>query len=380
MAIYYDNSATTQPFDEVVEAMAACMRETYFNPSSVYAPAVDVWRKQEQVRRTIAKDLGVLEEEIIFTSGGTESNNTAVNCVINGAVKPGHVLLSGVEHPSVYDSIQNMKSKGFEIEVLPCNAFGGVDIDPLQNALRPDTQLISIMHVNNESGAVNDIVSLGRKIKQIAPNAFFHVDGVQAYPKVLADLRYVDAYSISGHKLHGPRGIGALVLKKKFKKHAMMLGGGQEKGMRAGTENTAAILGLGAARNRYMEHRDEYLQNIRAIRDALTEGLLCIPDTRINSPSGSSAAPHILSVSFMGVRGETLLHALEEKGIYVSTGSACSSHKKGSRVLSAMNIPKQYIGGTIRISIGCYNQLDECQTALQEIERAVVHLRRFQRK
>ncbi len=381
MAIYFDNSATTRPFDFVAERVQSVMLETFYNPSALYAPALTIARDIQSVRVSIANDLRVREDEILFTSGGTESNNAAVLGVALSLRHTSHFITTGIEHASVYELFRYLEHSGHTVTYLPCDGNGVVTKSILLQALKPDTAMVSIMHVNNEIGSVMDIAELAKEVKQRAPHCVFHVDGVQAYPKIITDMSNVDLYSISGHKFHAPRGVGVLVSKKKLKLQPLFSGGGQEFGLRSGTENTPGILGLGAAQQYYAAYRDQILDQLASVKYRLVEGLSQIEGIRINGPEMAMAAPHILSVSFAGIQGEALVHALEQKEIYVGTGSACSSHKKGAnRILTGMGVPSNMAAGTIRLSFGCFNTPEESDIVAQEIAQAVSYLRRFKRR
>ncbi len=381
MAIYFDNSATTKPFDFVAQRVGNYMMEYYYNPSTLYTPAQKVKNDILRARQAFAEDLGVYEQEILFTSGGSESNNMAVLGVALAQKKPAHFIISPIEHASVYEVSQTLARLGHSVTVLSCDTHGIIDEKALLDALGHDTVLVSIMHVNNEVGSVMDIASLSDLVKKRAPHCIFHTDGVQAYPKLLCDLRNVDLYSISGHKFHAPRGVGVLMRKRHCRVVPIMSGGGQEYGVRSGTENTPGIMGMLEAQQYFVKYRGEIIKHLKSINRTLVEGLQGIEDIRINGPEQSNAAPHILSVSFLGIRGESLVHALEQKGIYVGTGSACSSHKKAkNRVLSAMGIPSPWAEGTVRFSFGCMNTREESETVANEVRQAVTYLRRFQRR
>ena len=381
MAIYFDNSATTQPFDFVAQRMQTYMTHSYYNPSALYAPAVEVAQNLRKVRRDFARDLSVHEEEIYFTSGGTESNNTVILGTVLARRGPLHLITTAVEHSSVYEAFLRLEKMGHQVDFLPTDAKGCVRMEDLRRVLRPHTALVSIMHVNNESGAINDIAALAAMVKQVAPRCIFHSDGVQAYLKVPFHSPHVDAYSISAHKFHAPRGVGVLMCKKTVRIDPIITGGPQEGGMRAGTENAMSIVAMGEAQQYYLAHQKEHIERILGVKRRLMEGLSELPGVRFNGPPIEAAAPQILSVSFENVRGETLLHALEEKNIYVGTGSACSSRKKGkNRILAAMGVPPQYAQGTIRFSFGCMNTQEESEIVAQEVVRAVTHLRRFVRR
>lgn len=382
MEIYFDNSATTQPFECAKQAVLSCMTEVYYNPSALYAPAVKVSNLLSEVRADFAKELRVREEEIIFTSGGTESNVDAIMGAVPQRMMHAHVITDQSEHSSVYETFRYLEQqRGAQVSLLPTNRRGEVTTEALRAAMRPNTRLVSIMHVNNETGAVNDIEALARTAKSIAPQCIVHCDGVQAFPKLRFPGGLVDAYSISGHKFHAPRGTGVLYVHRGCGIQPVMVGGGQEHGYRAGTENMAGITGLGAALRQYIEHRDAYVQQMRAVKMALYQRLVRIPGTHLNGPPAEEGAPHILSMSFEGTRGETLVHALEEKHIYVGTGSACSSHKKGeSRVLRAMGVPPQVAQGTLRFSFCCMNTVEQAEIVADAVEESVARIRRFVRR
>ncbi len=382
MEIYFDNSATTQPFECAKQAVLSCMTDVYYNPSALYAPAVKVSKLLSNVRSAFAKEFHAKEDEIIFTSGGTESNVDAIMGAVPQRMVRAHVVTDQSEHSSVYETFRYLEQqRGAQVSLLPTNQRGEVTPEALRSVMRPNTRLVSIMHVNNETGAVNDIESLSKVAKSIAPQCIFHCDGVQAFPKLRFPRGFVDAYSVSGHKFHAPRGTGVLYVRQGCGIQPVMVGGGQEHGYRAGTENVAGIAGMGAALGQYVEHREEYVQRMREVKMALYEQLIRIPGAHLNGPPADQGAPHILSMSFEGTRGETLVHALEEKGIYVGTGSACSSHKKGeSRALRAMGVPPQIAQGTLRFSFCCMNTVEQANIVAQAVEESVTRIRRFVRR
>lgn len=381
MEIYFDNSATTRPFDCAVQAVTACMTDLYYNPSALYAPAVEVSNKLAAVRAAFAREMRVNEEEIIFTSGGTESNVDAIMGAMSQRYTRAHVVTDQSEHSSVYETFRHLDQRGAHVSLLPTNQRGEVTVEALKSTMRPDTRLVSIMQVNNETGAVNDIAALSQMAKRIAPQCIFHCDGVQAFPKLRFPGGYVDAYSVSGHKFHAPRGTGVLYIKTGCGVQPVMVGGGQEHGFRAGTENVAGIAGLGAALSQYVQHREAYVKQMYEVKRALYTQLIRLPGVHLNGPPVEQGAPHILSMSFEGTRGETLVHALEEQKIYVGTGSACSSHKKGvSRPLSAMGVPPQIAQGTLRFSFCYMNTVEQANIVAQAVEQSVARIRRFTRK
>ena len=381
--IYLDNSATTRPFKEAVEAVSRALTEDFFNPASAYSPAVQLHTRIEQGRAQMLRTLKVETGKLVFTSGGTEANNLAIFGGL-GAVrgKNRHVVTTMVEHASVAGVFHTLEENGYDVTWLPVNAHGALDPQVLTDALREDTCLVSFMHVNNEVGAINDILALSRIVKQHCPQALVHCDGVQAYGRLTPNLNVcpIDLYVVSGHKFHGPKGAGALYVREGVRVAPMLIGGGQEDGLRSGTSNAPAVLGmLEAARVCYRTQR-ALVGRLTECKRALAEGLSGIGDMFINGPPPGEGAPHILNVSFPGVRGETLLHSLEQHGIYVSTGSACSARSnRESRVLAAIGIAGERALGAVRISFGAYNTPEEMHEVADRIRGAVAHLRRYRR-
>ena len=336
MISYLDNSATTRPADAVIEAMAQCMREGYFNPSSLYAPAVQAEKRLAACREAILAPLQAREHICLFTSGGTEANNLAILGSVAAMRGTPPLAVGTTEHPSVLAPFEHLQSLGYPVQRIPVTSEGEVNYAQLH--LASDTALVSFMQVNNETGALLDVERFAAAVRAMAPNALIHIDGVQGFLRVPLSLKNVDMYTLSGHKLHGPKGIGALVVRKGVRLLPRQMGGGQERDLRSGTENTPGI-------------------------------------------GPSMGAPHILNMSFPGVRGEVLLHALEEKGVYVSTGSACSSKKrKISAVLTAMGMEPGRAESALRFSLSPYTAMDEIAYAAQTIGELYPVLRRFRRK
>ncbi|MBQ7113127.1 MAG: cysteine desulfurase [Clostridia bacterium] len=378
--IYLDNSATTRTLPEAAQAVQHYMTEGFFNPAAAYSPAVESERAVNGARSRLASALHVTADEILFTSGGTESNNMAILGSLGAMRGKGRIIVSAVEHPSVYE-VMRAKGKEYELVEAPVNKEGALDLNALAGLLNENTQLVSCMQVNNETGAVNDIAALGRLVKKTAPQALLHVDGVQGFLKVPFDARNCDLYSISGHKFHGPKGVGALYVRKGTRFIGGQIGGGQEKNLRSGTTNTPGIMGMDAALQYYLGNLDTMRGNMRECKLRLAKNLLAIPDVFINGPAPEEGAPHILNASFMGVRGEVLLHALEEKKIYVSTGSACSAHKKGkNRILNAMGVIGDRQEGAIRFSFSAFNTPEEMDETAEAIAGLLAMLRRFKRR
>ncbi len=378
--IYLDNSATTRTLDAAAEAAAKYMRQDFFNPSAAYSPAVEAERAVNAARGRLASMIHAAPEEIIYTSGGTESNNTAIFGALKARRGTGRIIVGATEHPSVYSAIMTLKGP-YNVTEARVDSTGTQDVNSLMSALSNDVAFVSIMHVNNETGAINDIPSIYKAVKQRAPGAIMHVDGVQGFLKVPFDARYCDMYSISGHKFHAPKGVGALYIKRGVRFAGGQIGGGQERNLRSGTTNTPGIMGMDAAIEYYQANLDEIRRKLMQMKLRLAKNLSFIRDAYINGPEPSLGAPHILNVSFLGVRGEVLLHALEEKGIYVSTGSACSAHKKGkNRILNAMGVVGDRQEGAIRFSICPFNTEGEMDITADVIEEQLAFLRRFKRR
>ena len=320
------------------------------------------------------------KDEIIYTSGGTESNNMAVYGVLN-ARRGGRLVAGITEHPSVYEVANSLRQKGAEVDFVPVTDSGSVDMAYLESVLKNDTALVSLMHINNETGAVNDLGAIYKLIKSRAPRAVFHADGVQAFCKMPFKNPECDLYSISGHKFHGPKGIGALYIRKGTRFTGSLAGGGQERNLRSGTTNTPGIMGMDAALSFYRDYQQDAIAKMRACKLRLAKNLMEVDEAVINGPMPDEGAPHILNVSFMGVKGEVLLHALEEFKIYVSTGSACSAHKKGkNRVLESMGIKGPRQEGAIRFSLCPFNTLAEMDETALVIKEQVKYLRKFKRR
>ncbi len=364
MRAYLDNSATTRPSEGVVEAMTRAMRDGYFNPSSLYAPAVEAEKALCACRRRIARALGAEDAVVTFTSGGTEANNLAVLGAMAARRGPARALVAATEHPSVLAAFDELRALGHAVEVIPVDRLGQLDWDALEKALSEGPALVSAMQVNNETGAVLDAERFSRTVRRLAPGALIHVDGVQGFLRLPFDMGWADLYTLSAHKLHGPKGVGALVAGLRVRIKPRQVGGGQERGLRSGTENTPGIAGLKRA-----------IEEIEAMGDVtapLREKKLRLwaeirrgaPAAVVFGPAPEAGAPHILSVGFPGVRGEVMLHALEGDGVYVSTGSACSSKKRRvSSVLLAMGIRPEEAECAVRFSLSPNTTEDEIDYA-----------------
>ena len=377
MEIYLDNSATTKPYQEVVDKMVLALTTQYGNPSSIYKKGIEVEREIKEIRRNIARSLGAKETEIYFTSGGTECNNTIRRSVakLNKKTK-NHIISTVIEHPSVLNTLKDLEADGFEVTYLPVGKDGKISLEDLKNAIKKETILVSVMHVNNEIGTIQPIEEIGKYLKSLDEKVYFHVDGVQSYAKIkFRPSRYnIDFMSVSGHKLHGPKGIGFMYVKENNRIKPLLTGGGQEIGIRSGTENVPGIYGIGEAVRILNQDLEGTIDKIRGLRDLLKEEILAnIDNVKINSPEDGVC--HILNVSFRGVRGEVLLHYLEQKEIYVSTGSACSSKKKGSHVLNAIGLTPDEIEGAIRFSLSDLNTKEEIMKTVEVLKESVSDLR-----
>lgn len=377
MEIYLDNSATTKPYQEVVDKMVLALTTQYGNPSSIYKKGIEVEREIKEIRRNIARSLGAKETEIYFTSGGTECNNTIIRSVakLNRKTK-NHIISTVIEHPSVLNTLKDLEADGFEVTYLPVGKDGKISLEDLKNAIKKETILVSVMHVNNEIGTIQPIEEIGKYLKSLDEKVYFHVDGVQSYAKIkFRPSRYnIDFMSVSGHKLHGPKGIGFMYVKENNRIKPLLTGGGQEIGIRSGTENVPGIYGIGEAVRILNQDLEGTIDKIRGLRDLIKEEILAnIDNVKINSPEDGVC--HVLNVSFRGVRGEVLLHYLEQKEIYVSTGSACSSKKKGSHVLNAIGLTPDEIEGAIRFSLSDLNTKEEIMKTVEVLKESVSDLR-----
>ncbi|MFQ7258784.1 cysteine desulfurase family protein [Intestinibacter bartlettii] len=377
MEIYLDNSATTKPYQEVVDKMVLALTTQYGNPSSIYKKGIEVEREIKEIRRNIARSLGAKETEIYFTSGGTECNNTIIRSVANLNKKTkNHIISTVIEHPSVLNTLKDLEADGFEVTYLPVGKDGKISLEDLKNAIKKETILVSVMHVNNEIGTIQPIEEIGKYLKSLDEKVYFHVDGVQSYAKIkFRPSRYnIDFMSVSGHKLHGPKGIGFMYVKENNRIKPLLTGGGQEIGIRSGTENVPGIYGIGEAVRILNQDLEGTIDKIKGLRDLLKEEILAnIDNVKINSPEDGVC--HVLNVSFRGVRGEVLLHYLEQKEIYVSTGSACSSKKKGSHVLNAIGLTPDEIEGAIRFSLSDLNTKEEIMKTVEVLKESVSDLR-----
>lgn len=389
MEVYLDNSATTRVFPEVAELMTKIMCEDYGNPSSLHRKGVQAENYLRQAKGTLATLLKVNEKEIFFTSGGTESDNMALTgCAFANGRRGRHIITTQVEHPAVLKTCAYLESVGYRVTYLPVDPTGRISLEDLQQTIGPDTILVSIMHTNNEIGSLQPIAEAGALIKRQNPYTLFHVDAVQGfgkakiYPKRLG----IDLLSASGHKIHGPKGAGLLYINERVKIQPLLYGGGQQMNLRSGTDNVPGAAGMARAAELLYSHYEDDLERLSQYKKYFMEGVRGIDGVRINGllpgkPDGAGTAPHIVSVSVPGVRSEVLLHALEEKGIYVSAGSACAARKpQPSATLKAIGAEKAILESTIRFSFSVYTTKEELDYTLQEMYDKIPMLRRYTRR
>ncbi len=381
--IYFDNSATTQVFDSVREIMVETMTADYGNTSSLHKKGMEAEQYVRAAREEIAKSLKVKEKEILFTSGGTESNNLAIIGTALANRRAGnHIITSCIEHASVYNTTAFLEEQGFRVTYLPVDHNGHVSPEDLRAAICPDTILVSIMYVNNEMGAVEPISQLSKVIRETRPEIYFHVDAIQAYGKYVIRPKKegIDLMSVSGHKIHGPKGIGFLYVDERVKIRPILFGGGQQKGMRSGTENVPGCAGLGAAVKEMYRNHEAKIDGLYRLKERLVAGLQEMDGVTVHGLTGRDSAPQIVSAGFEGVRAEVLLHALEERGIYVSSGSACSSNHPGiSGTLRGIGVRPSLLDSTLRFSFGMFNTEDEVDACLKALNELLPMLRRYKR-
>ena len=384
MEVYLDNSATTKAYPEVSRLVADIMTEEYGNPSSMHLKGVEAEKYIKYSRKTIAGLMRAQEKEIFFTSGGTESDNWALRGAAFANRRMGkHLITTKIEHPAVLQTMEYLKEQGFEVTYLPVDRMGRIRLEDLKRAIRKDTVLVSIMYVNNEVGAIQPIEEAGALIRQMNPNTLFHVDAVQGFGKLrLYPKKWnIDMVSVSGHKIHGPKGVGFLYIDEQVKIKPIIFGGGQQRNFRSGPENVPGVAGLGKAAELIYQNLDEDTQRLYELKSYFIKGLSRLDYVFINGPQDETGAPHIVSASIAGVRSEVLLHALEEKGVYVSAGSACSSHKHTvSATLEAMGIERRLMDATLRFSFSVFTTKEELDYTLQCLYELVPMLRRYTRR
>lgn len=383
MEAYLDNSATTRCYEEVRDIVVKTMMEDYGNPSAMHRKGVEAEQYLKNTREILGKILKVKPQEILFTSGGTESNNLALFGGAMANQRAGrHVITTAVEHAAVGAPVQRLGELGFEVTVLPVDARGVVSLEALKEALREDTILVSVMYVNNEIGSVQPIEEIGRLVHAGAPKAIFHVDAIQAFGKyrIYPKKAGIDALSVSAHKIHGPKGVGFLYVNEKVKILPQILGGGQQGGMRSGTDNVPGVAGLGAAAEKVYADLEKNVEHMYGLKKRLADGLSAMERVVINGMPLEEGAPQILSASFPGIRSEVLLHALEDRGVYVSAGSACSAHRKHtSSTLTAIGMKPEQRETTVRFSFSEETKEEEIDYCLQVLREIVPVLRRYTR-
>ncbi|MBQ8632643.1 MAG: cysteine desulfurase [Lachnospiraceae bacterium] len=387
MEAYLDNAATTKVSAAVMEKMNQVFLTDFGNPSSMHQKGMDAEQYIKEAKRQIADTLKCEPSELVFTSGGTESNNMAlIGTALANKRAGNHIITTRIEHASVYQPLLFLEELGFKVTFAPVDEAGRVKIDELANAVTDETILVSVMYVNNEIGCVEPIAEIAKRIKEKNPKVLFHVDAIQAYGKMKIQpaKEGIDLLSVSGHKIHGPKGSGFLYIKNKTKIKPILHGGGQEKGMRSGTENVPAIAGLGQAAKDMYANLEANRKHLFALKERLAERLSKVEGVTLNGiPEEGilATAPHVLSVSFAGIRSEVLLHALEEKGVYVSSGSACSSnHPDISGTLVAIGVKKELLDATLRFSFSVTTTTEEIDYAADCVETLLPQLRRFFRK
>lgn len=383
MEVYLDNSATTRCLPSVAALMTKIMCEDYGNPSSMHRKGVESEQYIRHAKEIIARTLKVQEKEILFTSGGTESDNIALIGTAFANFRSGnHIITTKIEHPAILQTCAYLETQGFEVTYLPVDSNGVISLHDLEKSMTRQTILVSIMHTNNEIGSVQPIAEAGALIKRINPNTVFHVDAVQAFGKfrIYPKKMNVDLLSVSAHKIHGPKGVGFLYMNEKVKVKPIIYGGGQQKGMRSGTENVPGVAGMALAIEEIYKDFEEKTEYLYSIKDRFIKGLEGLEGIQVNGPEGRDSAPHVVSVSIAGIRSEVMLHALEDRGIYVSAGSACSSNKPAtSSTLKAIGVEKQYLDSTLRFSFSVLTNEEEIDYTLQQMYDMIPMLRRYTR-
>ena len=383
MEAYFDNSATTKALDSVRDIMVKTLMEDFGNPSAKHTKGMEAEKYIRQAAADIAKTLKVKDKEILFTSGGTESNNMALIGTALANQRAGkHIISTRIEHASVYQPLAFLESLGFEVTYLHVDHNGHISLEELEQSLRPDTILVSVMYVNNEIGAIEPIDEIGRLVHGKNPKTVFHVDAIQAYGKIVIRPKKqgIDLLSVSGHKIHGPKGVGFLYIDEKVKIRPLIYGGGQQKDMRSGTENVPGIAGLGLAAKMIYQDLNMKVSLMRELKAYFIEGISKIEHTTVHGLTDENSAPHIISVGIAGVRSEVLLHTLEDKGIYVSSGSACASnHPAISGVLRGIGTSQEYLDSTLRFSMSEFTTKEEIDYTLETLYNCVPMLRRYTR-
>ena len=383
MQAYLDNSATTVCEPKVVEKVVQMMSEIFGNPSAMHNKGVEAENYVKEAKEIIAKTMKVQEKEILFTSGGTESNNLAImGCAAANHRMGKHLITTKIEHPSVGNVMKHMEEEGYEVTYLPVDENGIVKLDKLKAALRPDTMLVSVMHVNNEIGAVQPIEEISKIVKANNKATLFHVDAIQGYGKyrIYPKKMGIDLLSVSGHKIHGPKGVGFLYVDSKVKIKPILFGGGQQRDLRSGTENVPGIVGLAEAAKEIYTDFENKIDQLYDVKAYFVEKVMELENVKINGLTGRDAAPHVVSVSFPGIRSEVLLHSLEDREIYASAGSACASNKPAvSATLKAIDAPKEHLDSTLRFSFSVHTTKEEIDYCMEVLKGLLPMLRRYAR-
>lgn len=382
--IYMDNAATTRPSEAVVSLMNETFLSDYGNPSALHLKGIDAEERVKTAARQIAATLRCKEKELIFTSGGTESNNLAlIGAALAHQRRGRHIISTAIEHPSVKKTLDFLETQGFRITKLPADQDGRVSAISVKEAICEDTILVSVMFVNNEIGSVNPVAEIGSMLKAGHPDVIFHVDAVQGYGKykITPHAMGIDLLSVSSHKIHGPKGAGFLFIREGVRVVPILYGGGQQKNLRSGTLNVPGIAGTGLAAEEAYQKFDEKIRTLAGMRELLRGELSQIEDVTVLTPEEPLCAPHIVNACFPGVRSEVLLHALEDKGIYVSSGSACASHHPSDKsTLMEMGYPKEVTDSVIRFSLSMNNTEEEVGTVIAALKELLPVLRRFKRR
>ena len=389
MSVYLDNSATTRQYDQVTDAMAEAMRDFYGNPSSLHRMGLEAEKKVRAARKSLAGAFGCSEEEVIFTSCGTEADNTVLMGAASSRRRAGKkIITTAVEHPAILEPARRLESMGYQVEYIGVDKNCRLNMDHLRAAITDDTILISVMGVNNEAGTVKPVSEIARikdeYNKAHGTQIWLHSDAVQAFGKIPVNVKKqwqgVDLISVSGHKIHGPKGIGFLYVNEKVKIQPIIFGGGQQKGMRSGTENVPAIAGLAKAIEMIYESLDDEVAKMYQLKEYFISQVSKIEGIKINGKTGTDSAPHVISVSVRGIRSEVMLHSLEERGIYVSAGSACASNKpQTSATLKAIGVERELLDSTIRFSFSVFTTKEEIDYTVRVMSDIIPMLRRYTR-
>lgn len=384
MEAYLDNSATTACFASVAKNMAEMMTQYYGNPSSMHLKGVEAEKYMKEAKQTLERLLKVSEKELFFTSGGTESNNLAIiGTAMANSRRGKHLITTQIEHPSVLKPMQYLEERGFRVTYLPVDEKGVVSLEALEEAISRDTILVSTMFVNNEIGSVMPVEEIARRIKRRKPDVLYHVDAIQAFGKywIYPKRMGIDMLSVSGHKIHGPKGVGILYAGERVKINPILFGGDQQRGLRSGTENVPGVVGIAKAAEEIYQGFDERIEKLYQLRERFIQEVEQLPNVQVNGPKDRTGAPHIVSVSFAGVRSEVLLHALEDRGVYVSAGSACSAHKRGSSAtLNAIGLDKKLLDSTLRFSFSVESTQEEADYCVQVLSELLPLLRKYARR